>query len=63
MDSLAQAGIDFLELAKYLDISDVAEQVVDTTDGDTLPLTDELLALDNGTLKEVLSDLEATVFF
>lgn len=63
VDSLANAGVDALELAAYLNVSDVAEQVIDTLDGDSLPLTDELLALDVGTLEEVLDDLEATSFF
>ncbi len=63
VDSLANAGVNALELAAYLNVSDVAEQVIDTLDGDTLPLSDELLALDTGTLQEVLDDLEATSFF
>ncbi len=63
VDSLANAGVNAMELAAYLNVSDVAEQVIDTLDGDSLPLTDELLALDTGTLEEVLDDLEATSFF
>lgn len=61
-DSLAEAEIDPVELAQYLNVPEfVEEDVADTLED--LPLTDQLLALDTGTLEEVLTDLEDTEFF
>ena len=62
VDSLTDAGVDPLELAAYLNVSDMTEEM-ETTDEDTLPLTDQLLTLDTGTLEEVLNDLNETTFF
>ena len=62
LDSLTLAEIDPLELAEFLNVEDLAEQTLSTND-DSLPLADELLALDVGTLEEVLSELEQTHFF
>ena len=62
IDSAVAADVDPLELAEYLDISDLAEETVES-DEDTLPLTDQLLALDTGTLEEVLDELNETYFF
>ena len=62
VDSLAEAQIDPVELAAYLDVPEfVEEDVADAIED--LPLTDQLLALDMGTLEEVLTDLEDTEFF
>ncbi len=62
VDSLADANVDPTELAAYLDVSDyVEDDAVDSADDQ--PLTDQLLALDTGTLQEVLNNLEETSFF
>jgi len=62
VESLADSDVDPVELAQYLDVPDYVEDDVADTSED-LPLTDQLLALDTGTLEEVLSDLEDTEFF
>lgn len=62
VDSLANAEIDPVELAQYLDVPEfVEEEVADMPE--ELPLTDQLMALDNSTLEEVLASLEDTYFF
>ena len=62
VDSLADADVDATELAAYLNMPDyVEDDAADTSD--ELPLTDQLLALDTGTLDEVLNNLEGTSFF
>jgi hypothetical protein len=62
VDSLADADVDATELAAYLDVPDYVEE--DAADSaDDSPLTDQLLALDTGTLEEVLNNLEGTRFF
>jgi len=61
MDSLADADVDPVELAAYLNVPDYVEDTADTADEE--PLTDQLLALDTGTLEEVLNNLEHTDFF
>jgi hypothetical protein len=62
VDSLADAGVDPVELAQYLNVPDyVEEDVADTADD--MPLTEQLLTLDTGTLNEVLNNLETTEFF
>ena len=62
VDSLAEAQIDPVELAVYLDVPEYAEEDVEDAKED-MPLTDQLMTLDDGTLEEVLASLEDTRFF
>jgi hypothetical protein len=61
-DSIADAGVDPDSLADYLGVADLATAVSEDDSSDD-PAVDQLLALDQSSLEEVLNSLENTNFF